>query len=252
MAILLIMIKWAGSFPADQRLVDQTLVDADHLLQRGAEILQVPLQNQGNLDADETRQNEIFRFQLRRIQEGQNDLVLLPQEVDALVDQQRQQIVADDDIKQALLFFPEVQVEGNGIFRGGIFRKVGSHTQDAGMQFPSDDGPEAAVLVRKVVIKGFPGDSQLVAKVGNTNRRIGSLQKIIVQTLFNLPLTAVGGGGTGKLCMIHFFLQFGTKVQSFLQICILYRKGANPSIPGEFSNLSKKMDIRFLQKFHRF
>ena len=73
----------------------------------------------------------------------------------------------------------------------------------AGMELAADDGPEAAVLIGKIVIKGLPGDAQLMAQVGNADGRIGPLMEILQKTVFNLFLTAVGGCGTGNLCIIH-------------------------------------------------
>ena len=84
--------------------------------------------------------------------------------------------------------------------------------QNAGVELSADDGPEAAVLVGEIVIEGFSGDAQLVTQVGNTDGRIGPLQKIVKQGLFNLPLAAVGSGRTGELRMVHFILQFTVKV----------------------------------------
>jgi hypothetical protein len=80
--------------------------------------------------------------------------------------------------------------------------------QNAGMQSSADDAAEAAVLVGEVVIKRFPGNTQLVAQVGNADGWIGPQQKIVIKAVFNLLLTAVGGSGTGNLGLIHSFLHF--------------------------------------------
>ena len=76
-----------NSNPVQQRMVDQPMVGTDHFLQRGAEILQIPLQQQGDLDADKARKDELIGFQLGGIQEGQDALVFLPQKFDTLIHQ---------------------------------------------------------------------------------------------------------------------------------------------------------------------
>jgi hypothetical protein len=83
--------------------------------------------------------------------------------------------------------------------------------QDAAVDLPVDNGPETTVFVRKIIVKRLPGDAQLMAQVRNADRRIGPLQEVGVQTLFNLLLAAVGGRGTGDLGNFHYFLQFWVK-----------------------------------------
>lgn len=94
----------------------QPLVSMDHFLQRGAEILQIPLQDQRDLDADETGQNEAVGLQLGGIEDMLDDGLLFPQEADTLIHQQRQQIVPDDDVKEVLFFLPEGKIECDDLF----------------------------------------------------------------------------------------------------------------------------------------
>ena len=97
------------------------------------------------------------------------------QEADTLIHQQIQQIVPGDDVEKSLFLLPVGKIEGDDLLVCGIFRKVGGQTQDAVVDLPADDGPEAAVLIRKIVVKRLPGDAQLVAQVRNADRRIGPL-----------------------------------------------------------------------------
>ena len=204
--------------PMNQRLIDQTFIGSDHLFDRRLVVLQMPLQNQGNLHHNKAGQNEAVSLQLGGVQNGQNALVFFPQEADALVHHQRQQVIADDDIQQILLLFPVGKIGGDDLCFRGVFRKFPAQIPDTGMELPADDGLHAAVLIREVIVEGFPGNAQLVAQVGNADGRVRPLQKIGEETFFDLPLTALGGCGTGILCIVHFSLRFGDKIQIYLQI----------------------------------
>jgi len=197
------------------------------------------MQHQGDLQIHKACQNKDICLQPGGIQEGKDGVILLQQEMKALIAQKENQIVADDDVQQILFFLPEGKIEGDGFLQGNVFRQVSGQMQNAGAEFPADDCPEAAVLVGKVVVKGFPGNAQLVADVRDADRSIGPLQKVVKQTFLDLFLTTVGGGRSGNLDMIHILLHSGVKFKFYLQIQILYRKSFHPSIPGIFSNLSK-------------
>jgi hypothetical protein len=79
------------------------------------------------------------------------------------------------------------------------------------VDFPVDNCPETAVFVGEIIVKRLPGDTQLMAQVGNADRRIGPLQEIGIETLLNLFLAAICGRGTGDLGIFHCFLQFWVK-----------------------------------------
>jgi hypothetical protein len=210
----------------------------DHFFQRGTEILQIPLQDQGNLDTDKAGQHKGIGLQLGRIQEGQNALIFFLQEKDALIHQHGKKIVPDNDIKQAFFLFPVRKIAGNGSFLGIGFGNIGGQLQNTFVELPADDGPEAAVLVRKVVIEGFPGDAQLVAQVGNADRGIRPQQKIFKQTFLDLFLAAIGCGGIGNLCMIHFLLHFGD-ISYFMRIPYYTRKPKKRQFPENLATYPK-------------
>ena len=192
-----------GLFQIQQRLVDEPLVGADHVLQRCFIILKMPLQNQGDLGADKSRQNKGIRFQLGRIEIRQEKLIFHLDEMDALIHHSLYKVVPDHNVQKLFLLLPVRQIAGNQVFHRGSIGNIGGQRQEAGMELAADDGPEAAVLIGKIVIKGLPGDAQLMAQVGNADGRIGPLMEILQKTVFNLFLTAVGGCGTGNLCIIH-------------------------------------------------
>ena len=186
-----------------QGLVDQPLICADHIRQRGRKILQIPLQNQSNLKTDKAGKYESIGLQLRGVQKGKKDLIFHLQKMNALVHHKAYQVIADNDFHKILFFPPEGQIPGDDCLPGGIFRQFGGQVQNAGVEFPADDAAETAVLVGEVIIKGFPGNAQLVAQIRNADGRIGPLEEIFIQTLLNLLLAAVSGGGAGNLGMIH-------------------------------------------------
>lgn len=196
---------WQDLSPVQQGLVNKTQVGTDHQIDRRIEILHMPLEDQGDLGADKAAEDISVGCQLGGVQKGQDDLVFLFQEVDALVDQQIQQIVADDDIQKVFFVFPEGQVLGNDLLLAGGFRQVGSHFQKAGMELPADDALETGILIGEIIVKRLPGNAQLVAKIGNADGRIGPMQKIFKQTILDLLLAAVGGYGTGNVDIVHFF-----------------------------------------------
>ena len=150
---------------AQQGLVDQPLIDMDHFLQGHLEILLMPLDHQGDLGADEAGEYKRIGFQLGRIQERHKNLIFYLQKMDALVHGQIDKIVADDDVQQVFFFLPERQVSGDDILQGGIFRQSGGQMQNAGVELPADKAAETAVLIGKVIIEGFPGNTQLMTQI---------------------------------------------------------------------------------------
>ena len=128
--------------------------------------------------------------------------------MNALVHHKAYQVIADDDFHKILFFPPEGQIPGDDLLSGGVFRQFGSQVQNAGVEFPADDAAETAVLVGEVIIKGFPGNAQLVAQVGNTDRGIRPQPEIFKKAVFDLLLAALSGSGTGNLWVLHNFLRF--------------------------------------------
>ena len=194
---------FAKELPVQQGLIDQSLIGKNHFFQRRLEVLQIPLQNQGNLVADKTGQNEAICFQHGSIQKRQQNLIFFPQKINALIHHRYHQIVPDDNIQKAFFFLPESQIGGDNNGYRSIFGNVGGQVQNAGMKLSADNGPKAAVLIRKVIVKRLPGNIQLVTQVRNADGRIRPLEEIFVQAFFDLLLTAIGGGGAGNLNMIH-------------------------------------------------
>ena len=102
------------------------------------------------MNTDKTGQNKGICLQSGSIQERQDGLILFPQEIDALIHQQRQKIVADNDIQQISFFLPERQIERDYLFPKDVFRKIRSQPQHAGMEFAADewnyDAPKIQML----------------------------------------------------------------------------------------------------------
>jgi hypothetical protein len=86
------------------------------------------------------------------------------------------------------------------------------------VELPAHNGAEAAVLIRKIIIEGFPGDPQLMAQVGNADGGIGPLQKIPVQAVLDLLLTAESVDGTGIIRNHHSSLPINSKFLTFIII----------------------------------
>ena len=76
------------AFPENQRLIDEPLIGPDHFLHRGLVVLQMPLQDHGHLQGDETGQDEAVGLKLGGIQHGKQTLIFLPEKTDALIFQQ--------------------------------------------------------------------------------------------------------------------------------------------------------------------
>ena len=113
------------------------------------------------------------------------------------------------------------------------------------MDLSVDDGSKTTVFVRKIVIKRLPGNAQLMAQIRDTDRRIGPLQEVSIQTFLNLLLAAVGGRGTGDLGNFHCFLQFRDDFLMLYTVMHIIQERSRNVNYQTVKQLSQKIDIKF-------
>jgi hypothetical protein len=159
----------------------------------------MPLEDDGNLHVYITTHHKRIVLQIGGIQIFLYELFLMGQKQVALIHYQKKQVVPQDHIQEVPLILPVRQKSSNLILLGGIFRHTRGDQQNAPAEQAVHNGPEAAVLIGKIIVERLPGKIQLTAQVGNTDRGIGPLEQIVIETVLDLLLPPIGIGRTGNM-----------------------------------------------------